>query len=62
MAKVYIEIDDSELDKIVRENYFKENIGYIYEQVETACTHCANNPKNGGSGVCNCILGTPVIT
>lgn len=21
------------------------------------CKHCSNNPANGGSGICNCILG-----
>lgn len=21
------------------------------------CKHCSNNPKNGGSGICHCILG-----
>lgn len=26
------------------------------------CKGCANNPRNGGSGVCNCILGSPQIT
>lgn len=25
------------------------------------CVHCSNNPKNGGSGVCHCILGQRVI-
>ena len=24
------------------------------------CDTCSNNPKNGGSGICNCILGTLV--
>ena len=27
----------------------------MYEQ--SACVHCSNNPKNGGSGICNCTLG-----
>lgn len=27
-----------------------------------ACKYCNNNPKNGGSGICQCILGTPKIT
>lgn len=22
-----------------------------------ACRNCSNHPKNGGSGICNCILG-----
>ncbi len=26
------------------------------------CDCCSNNPKNGGSGICNCILGQPQIT
>lgn len=25
------------------------------------CEHCPNNPKNGGNGVCACILGCPII-
>ena len=26
-----------------------------------SCEHCSNNPKNGGSGICHCILGgTPI--
>ena len=25
------------------------------------CDGCAQNPKNGGSGVCHCILGTQVV-
>ena len=27
-----------------------------------ACKFCSNNPKNGGSGNCNCTLATPKIT
>lgn len=26
------------------------------------CRHCSTNPANGGSGICNCTLGTPTIT
>lgn len=26
-----------------------------------ACKHCSNNPNNGGSGACHCILGNPVV-
>ena len=26
------------------------------------CMRCPNNPRNGGSGICNCILGSPKIT
>lgn len=43
--------------------------GNIYIKVNTqpisvplACTTCPNHPSNGGSGNCNCILGTPQVT
>ena len=25
------------------------------------CQHCSNNPINGGSGICHCILGHPQV-
>lgn len=28
----------------------------------SACDKCSSNPKNGGSGMCNCTLGSPSIT
>lgn len=31
-----------------------------YDQLP--CIYCPNNPKNGGSGICHCTLGTPKIT
>ena len=36
--------------------------GYIQQPYQIShCTYCSNNPNNGGSGICNCILGTPNI-
>lgn len=29
---------------------------------QSPCDNCSNNPKNGGSGICNCILGLPKVT
>ena len=29
---------------------------------QSACINCTNNPKNGGSGICHCILGQMQIT
>lgn len=26
-----------------------------------ACQKCANNPRNGGSGICHCTLGLPKV-
>lgn len=34
----------------------------MYKSISPACRHCPNHPINGGSGVCNCIMGLPKIT
>ena len=26
------------------------------------CATCSNHPSNGGSGICNCVLGLPKVT
>lgn len=30
--------------------------------IPSACINCSNHPSNGGSGICHCILGSPVVT
>lgn len=30
--------------------------------IPSDCKNCPNHPSNGGSGICNCILGLPQIT
>lgn len=35
---------------------------YRNELENNPCAGCPNNPRNGGSGVCLCTLGTPTIT
>lgn len=30
--------------------------------IPAACVQCPNHPSNGGSGLCHCILGQPLIT
>ena len=52
---------DEELYNLVLNTFVDANKDYIAEQVKDACKHCSNNPNNGGSGVCNCILGGPVV-
>lgn len=33
---------------------------FIFTSDENSyCEHCSNNPKNGGSGQCQCTLGLP---
>ena len=58
-------------EKVVRVP-FKKHDNYIninncldnsYEQIkQSTCDKCSNNPKNGGSGVCHCILGSMTTT
>jgi len=33
-----------------------------YQNDSSPCDACGCNPKNGGSGICNCTLGGPTIT
>ena len=37
-------------------------LGYTVSNVLDACKQCSNNPANGGSGICHCILWTSPIT
>ena len=32
-----------------------------WEYIPDPCKTCSNHPNNGGSGICNCTLGSPVI-
>ena len=34
----------------------------LWNEVNNPCEHCGCNPKNGGSGLCNCTLVCPKIT
>ena len=47
--------------ELVRKNYVEVNHDYLIQPVQSACQYCLNNPINGGSGICHCILGQPVI-
>ena len=45
--------------------YLPVNLHYSEEHnifPKSPCENCNNNPKNGGSGICHCILGSPQIT
>ena len=42
------------------ESYTQFNNNPLFQS--SACKTCSNNPKNGGTGICHCILGTPPIT
>lgn len=34
----------------------------MFDTIPTSCKNCSNHPMNGGSGICNCILGISPIT
>ena len=38
-----------------------DDIAEMIQNLPSPCTKCPNSPANGGSGVCNCILGIGTI-
>jgi hypothetical protein len=49
-----------EYNKIVDNLYKDTGIQTFY--FSSACKNCGCNPRNGGSGNCNCTLNTPITT
>ena len=46
--------------RIIRIEYQPRELNYAFPNVPKACTYCSNNPNNGGSGICNCTLGSQI--
>lgn len=38
-----------------------QNFWYYSETEPSPCDRCPNHPKNGGNGICHCILGQKVF-
>lgn len=55
-------------DITIKEIISKEDRAYCMSDpiknsfMSDACKNCPNHPSNGGTGICHCILGSPVIT
>lgn len=49
-------------EEIVRVLFDPAEHAYGYGWIPPACRGCSNHPSNGGSGVCNCTLGSITIT
>ena len=49
-------------DLKVCDAYNEANHDYLINQIGQSCKYCSNNPQNGGSGICHCMLGSWVIT
>lgn len=45
----------------IYEPYKKDEVGVRLKEEYNPCLTCPNDPRNGGSGVCLCTLGTPKI-
>ena len=46
------------LNKYIDKPHLTESFTYELPFSNSACDGCVNNPKNGGSGICNCIIGS----
>ena len=53
---------DKELADNVKDMARQVRLITLINDIADVCKNCPHNPKNGGSGICNCILGTPKIT
>ena len=45
----------------IPETQYQTSVNPVQSFGSNACQSCSNNPSNGGSGICHCILGTPTI-
>ena len=44
--------------KTIRIPYNENQLQTNFDFIPSYCKNCLNHPKNGGSGICNCILGS----
>lgn len=52
---------EGEPEQVIRVPFGGNQFGWPSEQrtgFPSACASCPNHPSNGGSGICNCILGS----
>lgn len=63
---------EKQQNDVVRTPYSekRDNVNYLggtwvvttdYTYIPPACKACPNHPNNGGSGICNCTLGSPQV-
>lgn len=51
-----------EIQKIMEPPYIYQETDKTSSHIPFACVNCPTHPSNGGSGICNCILGLSEIT
>lgn len=47
--------------EILEKGYTVDTSLINLKEIPNACKNCSNHPSNGGSGICNCILGLSQI-
>lgn len=52
--------DSTYAPKYVSDDWFRDMLK-PNTVIPPSCENCSNHPKNGGSGICHCILGSPII-
>ncbi len=67
VAGILLELLDYELRirtdglEILEKEYTVNTPPINLKGIPDACKNCSNHPSNGGSGICNCILGLSKI-
>lgn len=67
-AGILLELLDYELRvrtdslEILEKEYVVDTPQTNLKEIPDACKNCSTHPSNGGSGICNCILGLSKIT
>ena len=54
--------NSDEFKKALDEQEYMAGRNTAITQTSDPCENCSSNPKNGGSGNCNCTLGSKNIT
>lgn len=59
--KIFYDINTDHHDDFDQEPIVIYRDGVKTFPIQDACKSCNNHPSNGGSGICNCTLGTPQV-
>lgn len=60
-SKEFNDLEKSILIQRLRNTKNINNTPLAHTFNNQACINCSNNPKNGGSGICHCTLGSIII-
>lgn len=46
----------------IRVPFVEEHRFRVWDSIPPSCVGCSNHPSNGGTGICNCVLGDWSVT